>query len=530
MPVLTEDEITPETIRSETYPVMPLDKDLSEVLILDEFTPKALKAFAGEFSNDVLFDLSRIIDHVDHLSSPEGAPARDEALRLMGSYMNQRQTDEKRDYLLSVASDVILVNQYADRILDNIAKDPNVNIDLKSAINPASAKPIDQETWLNGKILPNLEELDDLTDEINIETILLKSAQLLKIIKDPSVIGAERMQTVLKIEAIYAPVCEVLGFDALAATLISEANCTRLEMSGNGQYIDLAKQLIGSMGPELEVESFVERLPGRLVGESDTDSIVDADHDYGTFFTTAYSQFEKANGQTSYFDIISRRKTLGSLAMKLFRHNKEGSPGVPVDLLGMTIVTGDTDEVAEVFKTIVEKLQQESSVELKAAPSRQEALHVKGSAEFMDRVVVVARQSIDEPIDQPTENNNGFEVAKVTFIWNFCDQSGVDHDLPVEIQVTHQKSRQQSRIGEAAHINLKIQKYSEQLYADNLNFLKSQKHADHLANIRARKDTINKHNMYVLNPISRGRIGSLMAEIEQAFVAGESADRLESIY
>ena len=458
---------------------------------------KTLNDFAGEYSNDVMYGIAELIDIADMQSDPTQSWHSVEAGVYYALLLDNEIPNARRpDYALSLFRDIRTTNEQMDRQITtaiNEIDNENVKGTLKRSLDPTSIEKIPAEVWsLYNTAYPNLESLAEFAKNVNIEIILIKASQALQRLRDEGVFGAQRLRTILEVETTLAPMCEILGLDALAATLNSEAICSRLEMSGEGWAIEAAKEQLGQLGDRRTVESDILILPNIIIGETIGEPIVDESNDYDTFFAHSYCEAEglrNSKGETMCTSVISRIKTLGSLAANIYHNSKKGAHNyVAADTIGYTAIVDSNSDSGPVFNRIVESFRSMDNCEFSSARSRNSPVHIKGSREYILTIVdgidnsivdtamkekirnlfarftVIDSENIAEAQEELKSitsgnpdiilNQNGFNVVKVT-----AQITGGDTVKPVEFQVVDKDARVNSRRGIASHIIHKLEKY-----------------------------------------------------------------------
>jgi copper chaperone CopZ len=134
---------------------------------------------------------------------------------------------------------------------------------------------------------------------------------------------------------------------------------------------------------------------------------------------------------------VARIKSVGSLALKLARAAGER----PMDIVGMTFVADDITEASVFFHALLARIKELPGVDLCPAPSRKEAVHIRGDSTYVTEYL--KNVDPDAEVDIRVEPAGAYQVAKVTALF-----FGV---IPVEIQVQTKEDRKNARIGTASH-------------------------------------------------------------------------------
>ena len=494
----------------DTLSVVPRD---SVVAVFDEYNQrvhgyelqprsdiaKMVDDFAGEYVNDALFDAAFCADVIDRYNNEM---FRQNVKRAMNAYRYDTKDASRIQYFLGVALDFETINDYIDGYLTDL----NATLENEDLMRGAFVSPgngdVAVEWWTSDQLPPNIAALADLVEDVNLESVIVKSVQTLLRLKDGELTGAEKLRVVTALESIYAPLCEITGFDALAATLLDAAAQTRLAMAGKHEIIEQASEYLRSLGERAELEQFASSLPSLLVGESDYEPIIDSPTGHDVFFSEAFSESSLLpNGQLA--EILMRIKTLGSLARKIERNNE-----LPVDVVGMTIIVEETTDVSNIFADILQRFEAMPNVRFVSASSRDEPIHVKGSQEFIDEIVAALPSDSEIPVDT-VPKKKGFEVAKVTVYW----QVQPSQVIPIEIQCMHKLARKEARVGVDSHTLFKLLKYSRSS-PENLEFLQSDEAVHCIERIHDRKARLDPSS-HKLNGASERRAANLNRTLQR---------------
>ncbi len=455
--------------------------------------------FADEYVNPTLYDVALCTDIIDRLNNDL---VRKNVKRSLKQYVTSvGDQSPESTYFLGIATDFMVINEYISDHLDGLA-DFLENDDMARGVfeNPGT-ETIREELWLQEPDMPELGKLADLAEEVNLETILVKSVQTLLRLKDTSLSEVERFRIVTALESVYVPLCEITGFDALAATILDTTLQERLTRAGKDDVVTDMKAYMDSLGDRELLEQFVASLPERLIGDSDHEAIIDAPAGYGVYFSTGISE-SKALKAGDLAEVNSRIKALGSSAKKAEREGE-----IPADIIGLTVIVPEDTDVGVVFADVLKKLKDEGNVSFVPAPSRNEAIHIKGRPEFIAEVSRIVRIVWDDAI-HVKENTSGFEVAKVTLKWALDDEICV----PIEIQFMHKLSRRESRVGRDSHVLFKLMKYAKN--ESNLEFLRSDAAVECIERIHNRKSKLDP-STHDLNGASLTRADALKRELRR---------------
>lgn len=311
---------------------------------------------------------------------------------------------------------------------------------------------IDEDDWHSIRIGVDVPEIVKLSQNVNVESILARSALVLDRVATAEVYDKEVLKDILEIETVYAPLLDLLGLHAYEATLRHHAEKARLLATGNEGIIQ-AYEDASSYVESVRASGLADRVMSDVVG-------IDFDrHD----FSFIIDNEETAYGSKSYFSAIryegadggiparyiSRIKSPGSYAHKrLFDEGYEKK--IPQDVYAGTVVVKGIDEVVAIFKTIYGNIETHGDeYELVAAPSKNSPIHLRGKKAYLEKVTGLLGETFAGKIDVATvddEVEEEFEVLRVTF-----NAPGGE----CEIQIQTEEARNRSRLGGASHLCFK---------------------------------------------------------------------------
>lgn len=388
-----------------------------------------------------------------------------------------------------------------------------------------SNQPISKEIWLSDHILPNLHQLDDLTERVHPKTILIKAAQILSTLQseyqtaiDPSgldntIDDTTLFRSIAAAEAVYVPLLEVMEYEAFAATLMDYVNRVRLVKSGRSDLIERAQNIRNSVGAPNGINALARCLPGKIFGQDYTKPLIPQENQLSADAAFLTGFVGESDPDETYY-MSGRIKTLGSIARKLLLQERSGSIAqnddediykTPADVIGYTIVCSDEEAVAKAFLKAVSNLRQLPGFEYYAAPSRTQAFHAKGGAEFCDQIFkallqdpVLSNERSRDFVDRKV-GDDLYEVAKFTFKLPIADGDTSASKVPIEIQCVTESNHAEGKHGKHAHTLFKLAKYAlakpQQTITpgsplspeeENKNYFKSDKAVEHLTNIYKR--------------------------------------------
>lgn len=435
-----------------------------------ERTMKLVEEFAGlklppEAIHAVL--LHDVVDRFHNRDSQKCTPERRQAagLALADVFTNPKtgMTREQGTYVASLLADFILVEEASGRHRLQVAN--TIPESIREIITDRYNGSVPAEAWRQIEPFVDVEQMAEFLDKTNIEAVIIKACELLDNMRYPSSSReSAKLQDVLEAESFYAPLCEVMGFDGLAASLRSQAHIIRLK--GQGEH-DLVKEIREQYETirQVGVRNLVNTIFGTeevkteaVVGPRSEESCPNRSIHIGDFLA---KNGKKVEGKY-------RLKTVGSWAAKVHEARQNDKlEYTPMDVLGLTVISDTVKDQARDFVEFLQRrIDMNPAFQLKKANSKSKAICVQGTVDYVNAVrwemwqhgFDIGRCEFaiqdDESVKQRGQK---YQVSKVTFLMDYPE---LDKGVPVEVQFVTKAERQRSRTGEVAHI---IYKYIRQL-------------------------------------------------------------------
>ena len=433
-----------------------------------ERTMELVKEFAGlKLPPEALYAvlLHDVADRFHNRDSQKCTPERRRAAGLVLADVctnpGIEMTCEQGLYVASLLADFIVTEKaYAEHRLQVAGSIPE---DIREIITDRYEGAVPAEAWQQIEPFVDVKQMAAFLDKTNIEAVIIKACELLDNMRYPSSSReSAKLQDVLEAESFFAPLCEVMGFDGLAASLRSQAHIIRLEGQGKhglvedirGQYETIRRAGVRNLvGKIFDAQILTEAMVGPRSGASCPNRSIHI------------GDFVAQNGKVVYGKY--RLKTVGSWAAKVHEARQNGKPEyTPMDVLGLTVISKNVKAQAHDFVKFLERIDTTPVLDLKKAASKSSAICVHGTVDYVTTVRQEMEQrgfdigrcefmvQDDESVKQRGQK---YQVSKVTFL---MDYPGLDKGVPVEVQFVTEDERRRSRTGEVAHI---IYKYIRQL-------------------------------------------------------------------
>ena len=344
----------------------------------------------------------------------------------------------------------------------------------------------------------DIKGLVALVEQVNFESIIIKSGLdysnflLLDGKEQLSEKEKAKMRRIITtIKTVDSPLLAITGFDALEAEILSKAYIWELMQDGNGEFVKIAENLFRELGGRQALATATEAFVENLFA-NDTlshDRVTSEQENYDMYFADGTVTLREDGEELR---VLSRLKSIGSTAKKIHALNeKTGTSETPMDIIGMTLIAKDKDDLQSCLQGVLERLN-ELHIKFQSAPSRFEEMHVKGRPDFLKRFGLQGTNShLHEKYglqvkDEETKQGQEYEAVKLTMLYSWQGK-----EIPVEIQITHEAARKGSRVGLSSHTIFKIMKLAKKSAAVTVGLLSSEEILDALQRISGRKAKFN---------------------------------------
>ena len=435
-----------------------------------ERTMKLVEEFAGlklppEAIHAVL--LHDVVDRFHNRDSQKCTPERRQAagLALADVFTNPKidMTCAQVSYVTSLLADLIETEKASGRHRLQVAN--TIPESIREIITDRYEGSVPAEAWRQIEPFVDVEQMAEFLDKTNIEAVIIKACELLDNMRYPSSSReSAKLQDVLEAESFYAPLCEVMGFDGLAASLRSQAHIIRLKGQGEHDLIEEIREQYETIR-HIGVRNLVNTIFG--TEEVVTEAVVGPRSEASCHNRPVHiGDFLAENGKE--VEGKYRLKTVGSWAAKVHEARQNDKlEYTPMDVLGLTVISDTVKDQARDFVEFLQRrIDMNPAFQLKKANSKSSAIYVQGTVDYVNAVrwemwqhgFDIGRCEFaiqdDESVKQCGQK---YQVSKVTFL---MDHPELDKGVPVEVQFVTKAERQRSRTGEVAHI---IYKYIRQL-------------------------------------------------------------------
>ncbi len=350
-----------------------------------------------------------------------------------------------------------------------------------------------------------------IKNEISKESVLARALQLVdelriyrdkmaekEVIDDP----AKALSLVDEALSMYIPLCEAISYDLLASVLFDKATQVKYYLAGYHDIIEKARKAYSEYGKAEDIREDMQKIVSKCLGtdlgkgieisHSDVDNYVWLVHDVDIASASGKDYYPAhGNSQNTTMKLRGRFKSFGAYLEKQIPLLTTSANYNLMDVYAFTLIPKDDEGVALAFRELLEhlnRLKDSEEITYRAAPSRDHALHVKGTEEFRKMVTNQETPSLsgghplkDHLIDVP-EKDTSYKVTKATFMLHKKNPDQTTILLPVEIQIVSDEVRKEARLGRASHWIFKIEKYhgvemsdeEKDIYVEAINKIRDQ--------------------------------------------------------
>lgn len=415
------------------------EESMSSTLDKAETQDKLMRSFYHDDLNNLAYDAAVLYPLIRAL------PKRhDEIVELSRRYYNQKDGR----YIAGLLLDNAVIDDFIANKTHQTESDKKKSPDYSTT----------GEHWLTSRTPIKPMEWVKLLDEVNSESVIIRAIDTLMTLEEDAPPSKELFEAIDMAERIYAPLCEIQGFDGLAMTINSRANVLRLKHSGNGHYVQKAKDILSESGissigddPHKHADRIMEMIGFDNVNEA---AVKNSDL-HQTMMGHGEIEFEY-NGEIIKVRYVYREKSVGSLAMKLYnkRIEKPNQDNSPMDIMAFTIIIGNDNEIGPVVLSMAHNIESMDGLEFKKAPSKKHALYVSGDKEYVDNVFNQTNNWEGQLVDVD-EKPEKLKVTKATFMYTVKKGDKQFH-VPCEVQILTEDERGRTRTGDISHIIYKL--------------------------------------------------------------------------
>lgn len=384
---------------------------------------------------------------------------------LLSSYLQ----DSIKEYVKSPEGKTAFIYMHDQVTIGTYAREYRESMKKGLLNDPGYDGMLNVDAWKVDVPVIDGDGLRTLSKEVNIESLIIKAAEMLDNIKYPPKQDSQQLRNILEAESCYIPMLEALGYDAMAAEMASTCHIYRLYGQGQGDVVEKAAWTYHEYANEDPADIIQRAL--QLEEKPIVKWIVNQTSDnIKSGINCRFAELEVDSHATKR-RFLFRQKSIGSMAKKMY---EKGSDYNLLDVFGfqMIVDAGDqtlnnmhhyemsdeqidrihsnqVEDLADCFKGFSETVMSNSELEIRSTNGRRKPIFVQGDEEFISRVFSGLPIDVASEVGQEEDKRKSvpYRVAKVTAL--------LDEELPIEIQVITDLDRKLGRTGETSHIAYK---------------------------------------------------------------------------
>lgn len=449
------------------------------------------KSLVEAFGNNHMTEARRLAAEIILDMPPAGSERSEQDDFLESRLEGKDLDDEHRDVVIGIVEDYRVIQDvfasYADGLKDT-------DTEAARLLQLGDADRIPDNVWAKEIPIPR-PKLDDLiktfstkgedSQGVGLETAMIAGAiTLAKLITTPYH-DAKAYKEAVFAKNILAPICSIIGADALESAQNDEVDAIAGRNIGdNMSGMELSRDIDSLMDEVDRVvalhfgrknsndpERFdfaignVKGITSELVGEAQLKSPIGISSPHSMFFQVGSVHTEAGND----LKLRARGKGRGSYLRKLLKNlgyyktraekNDEHQDVHPIDLYGLTMIADNNEQLAKEYAAAVVRALKSDKITPYPSPGREkEVFIVKGSKEFQDTIreaVLAEIPDVDMGLFSFKTKKGGFTDAKITGLYETGD--GRVGFAPFEMQFSTPDARLTARIGgRAAHFLFKL--------------------------------------------------------------------------
>ena len=449
------------------------------------------KSLVEAFGNNHMTEARRLAAEIILDMPPAGSERSEQDDFLESRLEGKDLDDEHRDVVIGIVEDYRVIQDvfasYADGLKDT-------DTEAARLLQLGDADRIPDNVWAKEIPIPR-PKLDDLiktfstkgedSQGVGLETAMIAGAiTLAKLITTPYH-DAKAYKEAVFAKNILAPICSIIGADALESAQNDEVDAIAGRNIGDNMSGTELSRDIDSLMDEVDrvvalhfgrknsndPERFdfaignVKGITSELVGEAQLKSPIGISSPHSMFFQVGSVHTEAGND----LKLRARGKGRGSYLRKLLKNlgyyksraekNDEHQDVHPIDLYGLTMIADNNEQLAKEYAAAVVRALKSDKITPYPSPGREkEVFIVKGSKEFQDTIreaVLAEIPDVDMGLFSFKTKKGGFTDAKITGLYETGD--GRVGFAPFEMQFSTPDARLTARIGgRAAHFLFKL--------------------------------------------------------------------------
>lgn len=449
------------------------------------------KSLVEAFGNNHMTEARRLAAEIILDMPPAGSERSEQDDFLESRLEGKDLDDEHRDVVIGIVEDYRVIQDAFASYADGLKY---TDAEAARLLQLGDADRIPDNVWAKEIPIPR-PKLDDLiktfstkgedSQGVGLETAMIAGAiTLAKLITTPYH-DAKAYKEAVFAKNILAPICSIIGADALESAQNDEVDAIAGRNIGDNMSGTELSRDIDSLMDEVDrvvalhfgrknsndPERFnfaignMKGITSELVGEAQLKSPIGISSPHSMFFQVGSVRTENGND----LKLRVRGKGRGSYLRKLLKNlgyyksraekNNEHQDVHPIDLYGLTMIADNDEQLAKEYAAAVVRALKSDKITPYPSPGREkEVFIVKGSKEFQDTIreaVLTEIPDVDMGLFSFKSKKGGFTDAKITGLYETGD--GRVGFAPFEMQFSTPDARLTARIGgRAAHFLFKL--------------------------------------------------------------------------
>lgn len=465
------------------------------------------KSLVEAFGNNHMTEARRLASEIILDMPPAGLECSEQDGFLESYLEGEDLDDEHRDAVVGIVEDYRVIR---DAFANYASELKHTDSRTASLLQLGDADPIPDDVWAKEIAIPP-PKLDDLIGTfstkgegsqgvgletaistkgkgpqgVGLETAMIAGAITLARLATTPYHNAEAYKEAVFAKNFLAPICSIIGADALESALNDEVDAIAGRNIGDNMSGTELSRDIDSLMDEVDrvvalhfgrknsndperfnfAISNVKGITSELVGEAQLKSPIGISSPHSMFFQVGSVRTENGND----LKLRARGKGRGSYLRKLLKNlgyyksraekNDEHQDVHPIDLYGLTMIADNNEQLAKEYAAAVVRALKSDKITPYPSPGREkEVFIVKGSKEFQDTIreaVLTEIPDVDMGLFSFKSKKGGFTDAKITGLYETGD--GRVGFAPFEMQFSTPDARLTARIGgRAAHFLFKL--------------------------------------------------------------------------
>lgn len=383
---------------------------------------------------------------------------------LLSSYLQ----DSIKEYVKSPEGKTAFIYMHDQVTIGTYAREHRESMKKGLLNDPGYDGMLNVDAWKVDVPVIDGDGLRALSKKVNIESLIIKAAEMLDNIKYPPEEDSQQLRNILEVESVYGPMLEALGYDAMASEMASTCHIYRLYGQGQGDIVEDVARMYHEYLRE-DPANIIQQV-FKLDEKHEAKWIVDqTSDDVKSGINCRFAEFEfDYRGRRRR--VLFRQKSIGSMAKKMYQ---KGSDYNILDIFGFQVIfdagdqtldevrhyNRDDEQIDQIHRRQVEDLTgcfgrfvkgvlENPKLDLCSTNGYRKPIFVQGDEDFIAKVFSGVSSDVVSQIGQEEDERKSvpYRVGKMT--------AKID-GKPIEVQMITDLDRKLGRTGETSHIAYK---------------------------------------------------------------------------